>query len=266
MQYSYEGKGFFTNYSLWNNLLSMLENHEAEVNEALDGIIEKSEPLGGAKLRASLQEVRNAFPKLFQSSQSLVSEGVESTIDTARIEDVLEALVLEQALKELFQCDLARDVIHDVPPAADRARELLTFVTHAKPGRVAQRYLSRVARCFTWGYEAETFILCRSVLEQVLEEAVPDSDVFTAFAWKPEAFPLPRRKVLAKKDAFGVAIGDRIHAARVLGKLTEEDADFAKLIRDRGDKAVHDAPDSGADITGTVQGLTNLISKLCDPS
>jgi hypothetical protein len=58
-------------------------------------------------------------------------------------------------------------------------------------------------------------------------------------------------------------MGDRIHAARVMGKLTEEEVQSAKIIRDRGDKAVHDPPGSGVDVAGTVRALTQLIGKLC---
>lgn len=164
-------------------------------------------------------------------------------------------------LKDLIQLELAEDAIYKLEAATQRARQLLDLVIESKPGPTAQRYLVRVARCFTWGYELETLILCRSILERVLEEAVSDSDVFSAFERNPGAFAPSHQEALRRRNP--PAIGDRICAAQVTGKLTAAQAELADKIRFRGNKAVHDTPDSGADVFGTIKALVELIGKLC---
>lgn len=288
----FDGEGALTEFSVWNQLNSMLGHHESEFEDKLNSLLDKLKAEEKRKLLQACEVLRNAIPRLFDVSQTLVAEGAEPALGVVRdaldtvgraeafffacaglgpkpaadpppADKINEAAQLADLLNEMFQCQVAHEAIHEIPPAAQRALQLLRFAAEARPSLLAQRYLARVARCFTWGYEAETLILCRSVLEQVLEETVPDGDVFTAFAWNREAFPQVRRDKLTKRDPVLVAIGDRIHAACVLGKLTDEEVVFAKIIRDRGDKAVHDMPDAGADVRGTVEKLTHLVSKLC---
>ncbi len=288
----YDGEGALTEFSLWNQLNSMLGHHESEFEGKLNSLLDNLEAEKKLKLLQACEVLRNAIPRLFNVSQTLVAEGAEPALRVVRdaldtvgraeafflgcaglgpkpaagtspADKISEAAQLVDLLNEMFQCQVAHEVIHEIPPAAQRALQLLRFAAEARPGPLAERYLGRGARCFTWGHEAETLILCRSVLEQVLEETVPDRDVFTAFAWNREAFPQARRDKLDKRDPVLLAIGDRIHAAFVLGKLTDEEVGVAKIIRDRGDKAVHDMPDAGADVRGTVEKLTQLVSKLC---
>lgn len=285
--------GIFTEFSLWNQLLSMLNTHEEELNGKLDLIVAELDESGKARFRAAFQQVRDAIPKLLGSSQKLVIEDDDPAIGAARQalttvylddafllqalevasmskrikqpphEDVALARMLIDLLRARSQCELAYHAIEQIGPAAERSIELLALAARAKPGPLAQRYLSRVARCYAWGYEAETLILCRSVLEQVLEEAVEDMDVFNAFGCNTAAFPAARHKSLRERDPFRVAIGDRNCAAGVLGILTETEADLARQIRDRGDKAVHEEPPAGTDVTGTIQALTGIVAKLC---
>lgn len=238
--------------------------HDRSLGYVFDGVIEHFEEdieeyLESLAQRPAIDEFRETCRSLFRASQDLVQSHPEARSFTKQLFSTFD----EQLLKVLFQFELAYDATSELPEAAERIRTLLEFAVEVAPGPVAQRYLARVARCFTWGYEAETLILCRSVLEQILVDEVPDADVISAFDWKDEAFPPDRRKVLAKRDPFFFAMGDRIHAARVMGKLTEEEVQSAKIIRDRGDKALHDPPSSGVDVAGTVRALTQLIGKLC---
>jgi hypothetical protein len=238
--------------------------YDSSLGIVFDGVIqhfeeEIEEYLESLPQRPAIDEFRETCRSLFRASQELVQRHPEARSFTKQLFSTFD----EQLLKVLFQFELAYDAISELPEAAERIQKLLEFTVEVAPGPAAQRYLARVARCFTWGYEAETLILCRSVLEQVLDEATPDADVFTAFTWKPGAFPPDRREKLAKRDPILLAIGDRIYAACVMGKLTEEEVEFAKIIRDRGDKAVHDAPGFGADTASTVRTLTQLIGKLC---
>ncbi len=244
-----DGESPFHDRSLGYVFDGVIQNFEEEIEEYLESLPQPP----------PIDEFRERCRSLFRASQELVQTQPEAKIFT---KDLFSAFD-QQLLKVLFQFELAYDAISVLPEAAERIRTLLEFAIDVVPGPAAQTYLARVARCFTWGYEAETLILCRSVLEQVLDEAVLNADVFNAFSWAPEAFPPDRREKLAKRDPFLVVIGDRIHAARVMGKLTDQEVEFAKIIRDRGDKAVHDAAGSGADVAGTVRILTQLIGKLC---
>lgn len=239
----------FHNGSLGNVFDGVIQHFEEDIEEYLQSLPQP--PL--------IDDFRERCRSLFRASQELVHSHLEAKVFTKQLFSTFD----EHLLKVLFQFELAYDAISELPEAAERIRALLEFAVEVAPGPVAQRYLARVARCFTWGYDAETLILCRSVLEQVLVEVVPDADVFNAIDWALKEFPPDRQKVLARRDPFFFAMGDRIHTARILGKLTEEEAQSAKNVRERGDKAAHDRPGPGIDVAGTVRTLTQLIGKLC---
>jgi hypothetical protein len=129
-----------------------------------------------------IDEFRDRCRSLFRASQELIHSHPETKVFTKQLFSTFD----EQLLKVLFQFELAYDAISELPNAAERIRTLLELAVEVAPGPAAQGYLARVARCFTWGYEAETLILCRSVLEQVLVDVVPDADVFYAFETTPE--------------------------------------------------------------------------------
>ncbi len=173
----YNGRGSFTEYSLWNQLNSMLGHHESNVN--IDERVGRAQLDDSTKniIRASLRDLSNVFHQLFQASQRLVRDRAEPAIDTSKINEIytffdarllallgegpeptirepslaesVEAMLLEDLLHELFQIHLASEMIHELPPAAERARYLLLLAVKDKPSPLARRYLARVARCFT---------------------------------------------------------------------------------------------------------------------
>lgn len=247
----------FAEFELWNELLSIVEQHETALEVTLNSLVDKSDTGTTRTLRASVDDLVKVYELLFHGSQTLAQVRADLIVNMKELASAFDPLFL----RDLFRLKLARDVIADLPSAADRARQLLDFITEANPGSTTQRYLARVARCFTWGYETESLILCRSVLEQVLEHAVPDADVFRALERSPNVFSYSRQEALRRRDPPTIA--DRIRAAEVLGKLTAAEVDLANTVRFRGNKAIHDAPDAGAGVIGTVRALTELIDKLC---
>ncbi len=251
-----DGQPPYTEWELWNEFQGIVDKHRSAIERYLEYLPNQFNPDVADKVRLYASQVIKSFVLLFRVSQNLVHG--ESDLPIARKEVLPRFDVL--LLKDLFQLELAEDAIYTLESATGRARQLLDLVIEAKPGPLAQRYLARVARCFTWGYEAETLILCRSVLEDVLEETVPDLEVFGAFERDPSAFARSHQEDLRKRRL--VLIGDRIQAAEVIGKLTGPEAELANGIRFRGSKAVHENPDSGADVFGTVKALLDLIGKL----
>jgi len=250
----------YTAYDLWIPLETLVQEEEEKLERFHRELPKKFDADVGKKVELYIDLLRTSYDSLYRTSQTLVRD--QAKIPATLKNDVLPILDLFY-LRDLLQFNLARDAVNELARAADRARQLLDFLIDARPGPIAQRYLARVARCYTWGYDAEALILCRSVLQQVLEENVSDADVFTAFAWKPEVFPPSRQDELRKHDPFRIAIGDRIYAAQAIGKLTNQEVELAKQIRDRGNKAVHEAPPAGVDTYGTVRDLMGVISKLC---
>ncbi len=287
----------FAKYSLATNLSWMVRLYEAEVEARRDAAIRDLTPdreLQSA-IRTSLQRLDAAFESLFSSSQDLVRKRPPADADVSRVLDVLkdleeetaailygdpmpegpppayeetvEAYYFDDLLGIRYQCQLAREMIAELPAAARRAQELVRIAADARPGPLGKSYLRRVASCFTWGYETETLVLCGSVLEQVLQDEIEDSDVRNAFAWKPDVFPYPLREEL--KKGYPPTLRHRIFAAQALGIITPEQVDLAEEIRLRRNKAVHDArisrseEASDVDVAGTVRALTEVVGRLC---
>ena len=238
--------------------------HEETLANLFDGVIQQVEAeiegyLKSLPEQPPLEEFRQACRVLLRASRTLVQGEAGPMIGRKDLLSHFDA----RFLGLLFQFDLAYDIIVELPKAAARARQLLECAAEVEPGRAAQEYLSRVARCFTWGYEAETLILSRSVIEQIVKDAVPCVDVFDVFSWKDDAFRPDRQEKLRKRDPFLVTFGDRIQAGVVLKKLTPDEAKLAMEIWDKGSDAVHSSPDPTVDLMTIVKGLTRLIGKLC---
>ena len=247
-------------FDLEIKLSTTTAEHEEEIERLLKFLPARFPPHGAENVKLHVELIKVLHPRLFRASQTLVHENLPASIE--ELKEVLPVYDVFFLLKELLKLHLAQDVIWTLPEATDRARQLLELALESRLSPVAQAYLARVARCFTWGYEAESLILCRSVLEQVLEETITDRDVFNAYDWKPDCFPAERREELRRHGAVAVKIGDRIHAAQALGRLSAADANAAKTIRDRGNKALHEVPPSGVDVLSTIRTLLGIINAL----
>ena len=248
----------YTEFELWIKLETVIEEQEHEWDEYLKSLPDRFNEEVAYRLRAFVGPLRRSYDSLFHASQTLVEVDPKFPLPLKEALPLLDMLFL----RDVLQFNLARDMVNELPHAGDRARQLLDLLIRDIPDATAQRYLARVGRCFTWGYEAETLILCRSVLEQVLAATISNADVFSALNWKANVFPAARRDELKTRDPFRIALGDRLCAAQALGKLTDSEVDLAKQIRDRGDKAVHEAPPSGVDTFGTVKALVRIVRKL----
>ena len=247
-------------FDLETKLDTTAAEHREEIERLLTSLPERFPPHGAENVKLHAEFIKVLHSRLFRASQTLVHEGLPTSIDELR--EVLPAWDTFLLLKDLLKLHLAQDVIWTLREATDRARQLLELAFESSLSPVAQAYLARVARCFTWGYEAESLILCRSVLEQVLEETITNPDVFNAYDWKPDCFPAQRREELRRHGAVAIKISDRIHAAQALGRLSPADAAAAKTIRDRGNKALHEVPPSGVDVLGTIRTLLGIINAL----
>lgn len=248
----------YTDYELSIKLDTVIAFHAEDWDKYLESLPDRFSEEIAYKLRAFVEPLRKSYDSLFHAWQTLIEVNSQFPIPLKDALPLLDVFFLTDVL----EFELARDVVAELPHAASRARQLLELLLKDVPDPTAQKYLARVCRCFTWGYEAETLILGRSVLEQVLAARISNADVFSALNWKSDVFPAARRDELKTRDPFRIAIGDRLHAAQAFGKLTEEEVDLAKQIRDRGGKAVHEAPASGVDTFGTVKALVEIVRKL----
>jgi hypothetical protein len=247
-------------FDLEIKLSTTAAEHEEEIERLLTSLPERFPSHGAENVKLHVEFIKVLHSRLFRASQTLVHEGLPTSID--ELNKVLPAWDAFLLLKDLLKLHLAQDAISTLPGATDRARQLLELAFESRLSPVAQAYLAWVGRCFTWGYEAECLILCRSVLEQVLEETITDRDVFDAYTWNPDCFPAQRGEELRHDGALVINISDRIHAAQALGRLSGADANVAKTIRDRGNRALHEVPPSSVDVLGTMRTLLGIINAL----
>jgi hypothetical protein len=112
--------------------------------------------------------------------------------------------------------------------ATARCVDLLEFLIEAKLPATVAAHLSRLAQLYLWGFDSETYVLARSVLEAALADRLSDENVRAAQSHSG-----------ASQE---IALQERIEAACRLGVLTRDDADRAHAIRRDGNEVLHVAP------------------------
>ncbi len=139
--------------------------------------------------------------------------------------------------------DVAREAISKGDEGVQRIFELYGLICHKKPSRETQRYLTRLGRCYVWGFDPECVILCRAVLDTAFREVVGDD--------------LCEKHFGRRRSEFG--LNDRIVAACKEGIIDEDTKELAHEVKVRGDKAVHYQPDVTKKVFDTIRDTLTVL-------
>jgi len=148
---------------------------------------------------------------------------------------------------ERFVIDLSWDAVEKIEEGASRIFRLYELVLRSAPSEPTQKFLSRLSRCFVWGFDPECVILCRAVIDTSFRDAVSDEIC---------------EKHCGKNDRHVFTLSNRIQAARKEGMIDEDTKIKAFKVKDRGNEAVHNQPDFTKDVWDTVCRTVDVLEAL----
>jgi len=150
---------------------------------------------------------------------------------------------------ERLEANLAHDFAREVLElGATRTLQLWGLIlSEAELPKNTIEFLSRVSRCFIWGFDAECVILCRSAIDTHLRETISDS-----LCDKYEG-PSPKH---------GYTLVHRIHAAYKARCIDERGKKAAIAVKQRGKTIAHYDSNAVKDVFGTIKNALIVISQL----
>jgi hypothetical protein len=200
----------------WNDRRNLLrEGLEEDTRRLIDGLEKVAEGL------------------LEQSSTMLATEYA----DTASV--FLEFIEKTPAVRGLFMEELEISIafkqVGTLRGKAMRAYELVRRAVEAAPNPGVAGYLRRMARCYISGFDAESVILARAVVENAVKEL---------FDRRKEPYP-------ARQPGEG-EMAALLRVARQKRFLTAPAAEAARDVWHRGSKAVHNDPEAIKQVLDTI--------------
>ena len=74
---------------------------------------------------------------------------------------------------QLLELSVAKDCLARIEGATQRARDLLEWSANQASSEQADQYLSEASTCFIYGLFTSSVVMCRSLLEEVIERKLP---------------------------------------------------------------------------------------------
>lgn len=140
----------------------------------------------------------------------------------------------------LLQVAFAYKLVDLIDPAAGRARLLGQWLVNQPSSERADQYLLEACNCYYFGLFTACCVMCRSLIEEVLEQALPN-DLMKK--WKSERG--------TAKLTLG-ALMDKVNNWYPL-PVPLEFPGKAEIINKVGSRAAHQEPVNGADALGCLQ-------------
>ena len=137
-----------------------------------------------------------------------------------------------------LELTIANHLVSSLHHRVARTQEIVWEAVIAELSPRVAGYLGRLGRCYVAGFDAEVVILCRSVLDVALRDALGDG-------------------VDAKMSMAG-----REKEAISRGLLTDEGAAAVQEVRLRGNAAVHEEPASTEIVRSTIDSTIRVLEEL----
>jgi hypothetical protein len=161
-------------------------------------------------------------------------------------------------LKYLMDLHLCESELEQIPEHADRAVELLEFLT-SSPSDLARAYLARVSLCYLRGMSTEGVIMCRAVLEAAIKKrhdelGVTEADIRENVPRCGKDVTLIHHLMYAKNTSKLLPTDDR-------DQRGQSSYDTAIEVKENGDNAVHTAPGL-SDLKETLAMLVRVLDHI----
>jgi len=153
--------------------------------------------------------------------------------------DSAEKLVWERLCIELA----SKGAKEMIPAAVNRFFVMAGLLQDIRPSARTARFLSRVARCFVWGFYPECQVMCRSALDAEFGKVVPD-------------------KMCEPGPGGRVGLYQRINGAHAQGWLSKEAKANADAVRKIGNDAIHDDPEQAQRCVEIIRKMLRVLKEL----
>lgn len=153
---------------------------------------------------------------------------------------------------EKLAINISGDAISRIETGTNRMLQLHSLELQMRPAKPIQQFLTRLSRCYVWGFDPECIIMCRSVLDTAFREKVPDEMCGKALGTR-----------INHQESF--ALSDRITVACKYTYISEEAKKLATQVRVRGNKAVHYQPDLSKQVWDTICDTFWVLQELYSP-
>jgi hypothetical protein len=151
------------------------------------------------------------------------------------------------------------EVMRLLSTARERFLDLLLLLKNRQPCDRAKTFLQRVARCYLFGFDTECVVMCRAVLDREFGELVVDDDQVSEW-WNSYATTPEGKRHRGKRPPYR-ELWAKIKAAEYAKMIGQDDRMAADAVRDRGNKAVHEKPDTG-DALEVVRQTVQVLDAL----
>jgi hypothetical protein len=143
--------------------------------------------------------------------------------------------------------DLARSAVEKLKATTGRLPWLLKLVNDRQISNRAKSYLARAAELYLWEFDVECVVMCRGILDAVLQDCIPDEDLARMGFTRPK---------------YGYDLSQRITAAVRLERLSEDVAGWANEVRRGANDALHLAPGVAPDSLVTLSLISIILREL----
>jgi len=204
----------------------------------IKNIIENlEETFGGRPLKKKevFKIVEEFAEAVIATNKNLVNSRNLTEFERGLINYFYEETDLFRYTEEHLEVYLAENAIEKIEKATRRLMslewELYTIKNlHLIPA--VTDFLQLVTRSYIWGFDTECTILCRSAMEQAIENRV----------------------------GSGYRLVDLINVAKKKGVINNDIADIAHKIREKANKILHRDPNVTEDALGTIKETVRVIS------
>jgi len=152
---------------------------------------------------------------------------------------------------ERLHIKVAWDAVSKIKEGADKMLKLYRLVLKDSPSKATQSFLSRLSRCYVWGFDPECIILCRSIIDAAFRDSIDD-----------EICKRQGQYSTNSKGEYYFTLSNRIKAAFKEGIIDRRAKDMAFRIKERGDKAVHYQPDITKQVWETIYDTVVVLEKI----
>jgi hypothetical protein len=205
------------------------------------------------------QEIQN-----INSYHERAMSALQQAIDSAKTPEEIRRLGLELLPKqppepedersplrlvwERLYIDTAWEATGKIQEGTSRIFKLYGLVLQTRPSEATQKFLTRLGRCYIWGFDSECVMLCRAVLDTAFRDSVKDEICEKHFG--------------KKHNRYDFTLNNRILAALNDGIIDEKTKKLAIKIKERGVKAIHYQPDITEDVFGTICDTLTVLEKI----
>ncbi len=167
----------------------------------------------------------------------ILKPGEISPAEIRKLPELLEENDFCEEVIVALQIDAARKYCIRTRDMAERQLQLIRALAAASLSIQTQRFLTRVSRCYVFGFVPECIVMCRATLDTALSHVLPQSS--------------------------GSTFKEKLKQARALRLFDQQTwSEVRDHVQFRGNKAVHDDPQTSSDAWESIATCAKALNQL----